>query len=106
MKLCNLQTQLNRSCCKPGRTQPSCNACPGRTQPSCNACIGFASEMLQTNWFVISRWDKYGPCGRRIDGAPFVAFKVPLAEVKLQQFFASCSLTRYLILVTSRDIII
>jgi hypothetical protein len=35
-----------------------------------------------------SRWDKYSPIGRQIDGTPFVAFKVPLQEVS-HTFFDS-----------------
>jgi hypothetical protein len=35
-----------------------------------------------------SRWDSYSPCGRQIEGTPFVAFKVPLAEVRKIKLFS------------------
>ncbi len=42
-----------------------------------------------------SRWDSYSPCGRQIEGTPFVAFKVPLAEVRKIKLFKKSILFRY-----------
>jgi hypothetical protein len=42
-----------------------------------------------------SRWDSYSPCGRQIEGTPFVAFKVPLAEVRKIKLLKKSIFTRY-----------